>query len=89
MRLWCSSFHETGHILVHRKRQFFVEEVDGVVDSPEQAGDIFVGDIFILVAAYRGRVQRAVLTSSTIREQGIAPDIVVSTPHHEHRGTTV
>lgn len=89
MRLWCSSFHEAGRILVRRKRQFFVEKVDGAVDSLEQAGDMFVGDIFIPVPACRGCVQRAVVTSSTIREQGIAPDIVVSTPHHEHHDTTV
>lgn len=88
-RLWFSLFHETGHILLHRKRQFLVEGMNGVPGNLEQAGDVFADEIFIPVPAYRGFVQRAVVASSTIPasagKQGIAPDIVVSALHHEHR----
>jgi len=87
-QLWFSFFHEAGHILLHGKRQFFVEGLDGTADNLEHAADAFASDVLIPAPAYRDFVQKAVFTSSAILtfagKQRIAPGIVVGRLQHEH-----
>jgi HTH-type transcriptional regulator/antitoxin HigA len=87
-QLWFSFFHEAGHVLLHGKRQFFVEGLDGTADNLEHAADAFASDVLIPAPAYRDFVQKAVFTSSAILtfagKQGIAPGIVVGRLQHEH-----
>jgi hypothetical protein len=87
-QLWFSFFHEAGHILLHGKRQFFLEEREDALDNMEQEADAFASDVLIPAPAYRDFVQKAVFTSSAILtfagKQGIAPGIVVGRLQHEH-----
>jgi len=92
-QLWFSFFHEAGHILLHGKRQVFVDGQNGAVDHLEQEADEFASNVLISTAVYASFVQRADFTSSAItafaRDEGIAPGIVVGRLQHdglvEHR----
>ena len=86
-QLWFSFFHEAGHVLLHGKRQVFVDGQDGEQNELEQEADRFASDALIPAAAYDSFVQRARFTSSAIstfaREQGIECGIVVGRLQHD------
>ena len=88
-QLWFSFFHEAGHVLLHGKRQVFVDGQDGEQNKLEQEADRFASDTLIPAAVYDSFVQRARFTSSAVvalaREQDIAPGIVVGRLQHEGR----
>ncbi len=86
-QLWFSFFHEAGHVLLHGKRQVFVDGQDGEQNELEQAADKFAGDMLISSTAYDSFVHRGHFTSAAItsfaHEQGIARGIVVGRLQHD------
>jgi len=79
-QLWFTFFHEAGHVLLHGKRDVFIEG-DGVEDEKEQEANRFAADHLIPPSALRrlltgGRPALAQIQSFA-REIGIAPGIVV------------
>ncbi len=87
-QLWFTFFHEAGHILLHGKRQVFLE-IDGK-DSEEDedeantfASDILIPPIqwqqFIAQDTYRTKVG----IQEFAQKIGIAPGIVVGCLQHE------
>lgn len=87
--LWFAFFHEVGHILLHGKRESFLdtEEKHGGQDKEEQA-DRFASDVLIPPTAYRAFVQNhprpdAPAIHRFAVEIGIAPGIVVGRLQHE------
>lgn len=85
--LWFSFFHEAGHILLHRKRELFVEQ-DQVSDGEEDDADEFSRNILIPLPDWRRFVRseqyqaKADITDFA-QAVGIAPGIVVGRLQHE------
>lgn len=86
-QLWFSFFHEAGHVLLHGKRQVFLDGQDGEQNELEQEADKFASDTLISPAAYGSFVHSEHFTSAAItsfaREQGIECGIVVGRLQHD------
>ncbi|MGA2220771.1 MAG: HigA family addiction module antitoxin [Verrucomicrobiia bacterium] len=80
--LWFTFFHEAGHILLHGKKDTFLE-VDGQNDIKEEEANRFACDFLIPPAAYSQfvSVQRsnfsAVAIAGFARRIGVSPGIIV------------
>jgi len=90
-QFWFTLFHEAGHILLHGKRDVFLEEDDGRDARKEQEADRFAANVLIPPDDWRRLVQwihadrsmsKAAITSFA-EEIGIAPGIVVGRLQHE------
>jgi len=84
-QLWCSIFHEAGHILLHGKKEVFIEG-DGN-NSKEDEADRFASDFLIPPKQYRQFIQSGGYSKTAIQqfaaELGIAPGIVVGRLQHD------
>ncbi len=89
--LWFAFFHEAGHILLHGKRDVFLEEkgVQGVEkDDKEQEADKFAADILIPPAELKrflvsGQQQSKAGILEFATQIGIAPGILVGRLQHD------
>ena len=86
-QLWFSFFHEAGHILLHGKRDIFVEQKKVSHDVEEDEANKFAGDFLISPDAYRGFVSAGDYSHKAIthfsKSIGIAPSIVVGRLQHD------
>lgn len=89
--LWFTLFHEAGHVLLHGKRESFVEferGSSGKADEEEEANR-FAVDQLIPRAAYDEFVRSGSFDRTSVRrfaeEVGVAPGIVVGRLQHEER----
>lgn len=86
-QLWFSFFHEAGHILLHGKKEVFIE-VDGKNFKEEEANK-FASDFLIPPKHYRQFVKSGRLSKASIErfsaELGIAPGIVVGRLQHDKK----
>jgi addiction module HigA family antidote len=89
---WFSFYHKAGHILLHGKRDVFIEdeEVNESLSTKENEANSFAADILIEMATYRsflGRMKPGYINESSIRafasELEIAPGIVVGRLQHD------
>jgi len=85
--LWFTFFHEAGHILLHGKKEIFIEENDNH-DVREQKADRFARDLLIPPAAYRqfiksGRYRDPAAVKAFAAQLGISPAIIVGRLQHE------
>jgi HTH-type transcriptional regulator / antitoxin HigA len=85
---WFSLFHEIGHLLLHGRRDVFVEWEDGDEDSQEREADEFAANLLIPRHAFEGflKAHPSVVGSAVVafaRSQGISPGIVVGRLQHE------
>lgn len=85
--LWFTFFHEAGHILLHSKKEIFIE---GFSDNSteEEAANAFAANMLIPAAVLNAFAARHPSMSKQdiehfAREQGIAPGIVVGRLQHE------
>jgi HTH-type transcriptional regulator/antitoxin HigA len=85
--LWFTFFHEAGHILLHGRKDVFLENEDKETDQKELEADAFARDFLIPEARYR--VFRRLGSYSCAAAQrfahelGIAPGIVVGRLQHD------
>ncbi len=86
--LWFTFFHEAGHILLHGKREFFLE--DELKNDKEREANEFAARTLIPPAAmsrFLGQVTSGQISKQAIRdfaaELGLAPGIVVGRLQHE------
>lgn len=86
-QLWFSFFHEAGHILLHGKKDVFIEG-DGK-NSKEDEADKFASDFLIPSKQYREFIQSERCSRTVIQrfatDIGIAPGIVVGRLQHDHK----
>ncbi|MDR9466982.1 HigA family addiction module antitoxin [Marinospirillum sp.] len=90
--LWFTFFHEAGHILLHGKKELFIEQTkssnNGLDDSKEAEANRFAQNELIPLRALEAFIQSGDLTKVAIRafakQVGIAPGIVVG--QLQHRG---
>ena len=86
-QLWFSFFHEAGHILLHGKKEVFIEG-DGK-NSKEDEADNFASDFLIPLKQYRqfirsGRCSKAAIQNFA-SDLGIAPGVVVGRLQHDRK----
>jgi Predicted Zn peptidase len=85
--LWFTFFHEAGHILLHGKRDVFIED-DRPADQKEHEANTFACDFLIpaerlrqFIQAENWRSQDAIMLFA--ESLGLAPGIVVGRLQHE------
>jgi HTH-type transcriptional regulator/antitoxin HigA len=84
---WFTFFHEAGHILLHGRRETFLEEDDHSANDKEAEADAFARELLIPEARYRMFRRRGsyscAAASRFAHELGIAPGIVVGRLQHD------
>lgn len=86
--LWFTLFHEAGHILLHGKKELFIEATNGMDDEKEEQANTFAAHELIPKKAFtaficKGNFSKAGILSFA-KAVGIAPGIVVC--QLQHRG---
>lgn len=85
---WFTFFHEAGHVLLHGKRDVFLEdtEEEGATMKEQEANE-FAADFLIPRDEYEEFVDTETFTFASIRsfaeKQGVAPGIVVGRLQHD------
>ena len=84
--LWFSLFHEAAHILLHSKKNVFVDGTGGGEDGVETEANEWAADFLVSRSARRRFIAAGMYGAADIRrfaeEQGIAPGIVVGSLQH-------
>lgn len=85
--LWFTFFHEAGHILLHGKKDVFIDDETGRKDEKEEEANRFAANALIPPAVWRAFAARPRCSKASVsrfaREQGIASGIVVGRLQHE------
>lgn len=83
---WFSFFHEAGHILLHGKKQWFLDDDKTGTGEAEEEANRFAADFLVEPGAFEsfcdGGDYREAAIRHFAREQGIAPGIVVGRLQH-------
>lgn len=84
--LWFTFFHEAAHVLLHKKRQVFLE-FGGSDGTEEHEANAWARNFLLPEPAYRSFVHARQFTASAIRsfaaQVGVAPGIVVGRLQHD------
>jgi len=84
--LWFTFFHEAGHILLHGKKEVFIEDKD-LQDQQETEANSFASAFLIPPVAWKkliaGNYKTRAFVKSVAEEIGISPAIVVGRLQHE------
>jgi HTH-type transcriptional regulator / antitoxin HigA len=84
--LWFTFFHEAAHILLHNKRDVFVES-DGAKSEEEKSADRFAANHLIPPREFQRLQEQGPHSEALVREfaaqLGIAPGIVVGRLQHD------
>lgn len=89
--LWFSFFHEAGHILLHGKRDAYVEYDEAETSPDEEAANEFARDFLIAPEDYHAFVRSCKSyfskqkASGFARKLGIAPGIIVGRLQHDQQ----
>jgi addiction module HigA family antidote len=85
--LWFTFFHEAGHILLHGRREIFVEDEDGDRSAKEAEADAFARDWLIPPHRYRTFCRQGAFTCAAASrfafELGITAGIVIGRLQHD------
>jgi HTH-type transcriptional regulator/antitoxin HigA len=84
--LWFTFFHEAGHILLHGKKELFLEGTNGLDENKENEANKFAQEELISKAEFSNFARRGLFSKAAIYEFseriGIAPGIVVGQLQH-------
>ncbi|NQS99406.1 MAG: ImmA/IrrE family metallo-endopeptidase [candidate division Zixibacteria bacterium] len=88
--LWFSIFHEIGHLLLHKKGDFFINIKNRSEDNNyEIEADDFARDTLISMNVYNRLINSSYITEKmiidTAKEIGIAPGIIVGRLQHDKK----
>lgn len=88
-QLWFTFFHEAGHILLHGKRQIFLELEEKDREKEESQADAFASNTLIAPVQWQRFIQQDSYHSKAgikefAQKVGIAPGIVVGRLQHEN-----
>ena len=85
--LWFTFFHEAGHILLHGKKELFLEGANGLDDNKEDEADKFAQEELIPKGAFAQLLMQQPFSKAGLaafaRQIGIAPGIVVGQLQHK------
>ncbi|MEO5346155.1 MAG: HigA family addiction module antitoxin [Magnetococcus sp. YQC-9] len=86
-QLWFTFFHEAGHILLHGKKDVFLEWDEGDSQDKEEEANRFAADMLIPPDMWRSFIQRSSPTFTSVEsfaeQLGLAPGIVVGRLQHD------
>lgn len=86
-QFWFSFFHEAAHILLHGKRELFIDNFDKSEEKEEIEANRFAADYLISPDQYKAFLQTGDLAEAAIesfaKRIGIAPGIVVGRLQHD------
>lgn len=88
-QFWFTFFHEAGHILLHGKKDIFLEGLeDGKIDKEkEEEADEFAADLLIPRKAYNIYISNTDFSETTIsslaKELNITPGVIVGRLQHD------
>jgi len=78
---WFTFFHEAAHVLLHGKREIFIDDEDAAQSAKEEEADRFAANLLIPEAEYAELSSLRSISRSKVRafakKLGIAPGIVV------------
>jgi hypothetical protein len=84
---WFTFFHEAGHILLHGKKNIYVDEHDRYDSNEEKEANEFAGDILVPAKEYKHFVAMNDFSELSIKKfaqrLGIHPGIVVGRLQHD------
>lgn len=84
---WFTLFHELGHVLLHSRREIFVESFSTPTSPADVEANRFAADVLIPPSHYQGLAARQVFSAALVQEFaamiGVAPSIVVGRLQHE------
>ena len=84
--LWFSLFHEAAHLLLHSKKEVFVDGTTGHGNSIEDEANAWAADFLVPRTAWQEFIAAGDYRAMSVRqfadEQGIAPGIVVGSLQH-------
>ena len=88
--LWFTFFHEAGHIILHGKKEVFIDEEEAQTNDKEKEADRFATNILIPPTQWRSFVKGTKYFSRSLVEAfaehiGIAPGVVVGRLQYEKR----
>lgn len=79
--LWFSFFHEAAHLLLHSKRNVFVDGANGGDDETEAEANEWAANFLVPRKDWQRFIVEGVFTAARVRqfaeEQGIAPGVLV------------
>jgi len=85
--LWFTFYHEAGHILLHGKREVFVEDDEEQEAAKEAEANSFARDWLVPPSQYRAFYRKGSFSCAAVSrfayEIGIAPGIVVGRLQHD------
>ena len=80
-QFWFSFFHEAAHILLHGKRDFFIQNGDGQEGEKETEANSYAANFLISPAQFRALIKYGKPSKDTVlqfaSDLGIAPGIIV------------
>ena len=86
-QFWFSFFHEAGHIILHGKKELFVEEHGSEGNAQENEADRFATSLLFPVGTYEEFIARGQFYAADImdyaRSINLAPGIVVGRLQHD------
>src|SRR5205085_1582104 len=86
-QLWFSFFHEAAHILLHGRRDVFVDLDASAMNRQEDEANRFASDHLIPANAYARFLTRGNFSGSAVlqfaKQLGIAPGIIVGRLQHD------
>lgn len=87
-QFWFTFFHESAHVLLHGKRDVFLEDTEEETnDGKEKEADAFAANFLIPEDEYEAFVREEDFSFAAVRSfaerQGIAPGIVVGRLEHD------
>ena len=65
--LWFTFFHEAGHILLHGKKELFIEGANGMDDENEAQANAFAEQELLLRKAFNAFVAQAPFSKAAIQ----------------------
>jgi addiction module HigA family antidote len=84
---WFTFFHEAAHVLLHGKREIFIDDEDAAQSAKEDEADRFAANLLIPEVEYRELSSESVVSRAKVRafakKLGIAPGIVVGRLQHD------
>ena len=85
--LWFTFFHEAAHILLHGKKELFLEGANGLDEEKEAEANDFAASELIPKKAFELLINQKPISKQAIisfaKNQGIAPGIVVGQLQHK------
>ena len=84
---WLTFFHEAGHVLLHGKKDLFIESGNGAGDAKEHDANRFASEILAPSAELHDHFGKGAISRASVQRfasrTGVSPGIIVGRLQHE------